>query len=46
MATMLDNALRVNPRLATFTLSAGSGDGLAAGRGWLRDRLANVETFR
>ena len=36
---MMDNALKVNPRLTIFPVSAYTGDGLGAWYGWLRARL-------
>ena len=40
---MLDNALRVNPHLKIFPVSAYTGDGLDTWYGWLRDELAQLE---
>jgi hydrogenase nickel incorporation protein HypB len=37
---MIDNALKVNPRLKVFPVSAYTGDGLDAWYGWLRHELA------
>ena len=45
LALMIDNALRVNPRLKIFPLSAYSGEGLDAWYGWLRDELARVQAL-
>ncbi|WP_428420367.1 hydrogenase nickel incorporation protein HypB [Methylibium sp.] len=39
---MVDNALRINPRLKIFPVSAYSGEGLDAWYGWLRDELATI----
>ena len=40
MALMLDNALKVNPGLKIFPVSAYTGEGLDAWYGWLRGELA------
>ena len=45
LALMIDNALRVNPRLKIFPLSAYSGEGLDAWYGWLRVALARVQAL-
>jgi hydrogenase nickel incorporation protein HypB len=39
---MIDNALKVNPRLKIFPLSAHSGEGLEAWYGWLSGAMAPV----
>jgi len=40
LALMKDNALKVNPKLKIFPVSAYTGEGLDAWYGWLRDELA------
>jgi hydrogenase nickel incorporation protein HypB len=39
---MMDNALKINPRLQIFPVSAYSGDGLDVWYGWLRNALAEM----
>jgi hydrogenase nickel incorporation protein HypB len=42
LATMIDNALAVNPRLKIFPVCAYTGDGLQDWYGWLREQLDAV----
>lgn len=42
MALMKDNALKVNPKLKIFPVSAYTGEGLDAWYGWLRSALAET----
>ena len=39
---MLDNALKINPRLKIFPVSAYTGEGLDGWYGWLRHELARL----
>ena len=43
MLLMMGNALRVNPRLKIFPVSAYTGEGLDAWYAWLRDELATLK---
>lgn len=43
---MTDNALRINPRLQIFAVSAYTGEGLDAWYAWLRGELATVAAAR
>ena len=43
LRVMLDNALKVNPQLQVFPVSAYTGEGLDAWYGWLRHELSAIK---
>jgi len=41
---MMDNALKINPRLKIFPVSSYTGEGLQAWYGWIRGSLAETSS--